>query len=242
MEKEFSNKCVADAARAFEEKEEHKRVMDEIKNSRVKEVVHDIPDGNGLSCGCSDPYFWTSYVYEGISPKEQLYIAERGNVEEVVFMINHFANLSGVNEIYLPEKVQEVIAKRNNKTEVEALVKHYGFCCAIQMIILKEWSMDDLRWYIRSHGFDIAGQIYVFDNWDKNDVLMYLEHHKIDTWAQDSLFWRGDHDIIMSFLKNNYVGSLEFDIVFSRGNNEEIMFALERCSRFDVGTQKVFWI
>lgn len=241
MENEFSNKCVADTARAFEEKEEHQRILNEIKASHVEEIVHDIPDGSGLSCGCSDPYFWTSYNYVGIGPKEQLYIAKRGNVDEVVFMINHFANLNGVNEIYLPGEVQEVIAKRNNKTEIEAMMKHYGFCSAVQMIILKEWSMDDLRWYIGFHGFDIAGQRYIFENWDKDDVLMYLSNHKIDTWVQDSLFWRNDHDIVMSFLKNNYVGSLEFDIVFSRGNNEEIMFALERCGYMDVNTQKVFF-
>lgn len=241
MEKEFSNKCVADAARAFEEKEEHKRVMMMLDDAHVNcEYCLATEEHYAMMSDC--PSSWNEYSYVGPTPRELEYVANRGNVEEVLFMINHFAEFVGVDEKYLPASVQEIIAKRNNKIEVEAMMKHYGFCSAVQMIILKEWSMDDLRWYINFHGFDFSGQEYILKNWEKEDVLSYFSRHKYGHRYFSSeiapLLERGDHDIIMCYLKKNYVSEEAFKGIWDRGNNEEILFALEQVSLVSLEIQK----
>ena len=241
MMKNETEESQALLAKACDENEEHMRIMRMIGEAHVVCGANQTTEENSATMSCCDSYLG-DYSYVGPNASELLYVAKRGNVEEVVFMINHFAELNGVDERFLPPLVQEIIARRNNKTEVQALMKYYGFCSDVQLIMLKEWCMDDLRWYIGFHGFDCRGQRYILNHWDKEDVLMYFSLHNLDHWAKDALIYRNDHDIIMCFIKNNFISSYDVDIIFERGNYDEIVLAFERASYgIDVKVQEAIF-
>jgi hypothetical protein len=173
------------------------------------------------------PASWDEWIYKGPDSNELLNIAIRGNSEEIVFMIEKFAKFLGNSntayKAYMPENVQEIIAKRNKKEEVQALVKYYGFCNQAQKVMLGTWPINDLMWYINYHGFADDGQKYIMENWSSSNVTEYIKRHYLSEVGEVALINRGYHEEIEQYMeKTNFSKPATIKLI-ERGNHEEVI-------------------
>jgi hypothetical protein len=220
------NECVAQGAATWSEREDHEAIMKMISQIDVQVETHITTDEEHAMM--SDlPSSWTDYHFVGPTVDKLVGVVNRGNSEEILYMIEkHMQVLRSYPTLrygYLPDKVQEALVKRNNKDEINAIIKHYGFCESAQLVLLQYWPIEEALWYINFHGFATAGQRYIMGYWSSNNVMTYLNRHGLSVEGQVALISRGVHEEIELYLQlNNFVGDAVTALI-KRGNTDEII-------------------
>lgn len=243
MNEKHLNEYVAQGAAAWSEREEHETIMKMISDIHVEPETHITTDEEYLMM--SDlPSSWTDYHFKAPTTDKLVAVVNRGNTEEILFMIEKHAEIlrcfPSLRYGYLPDKVQDALVKRNNKDEINAMIKHYGFCDSAQLVMLQYWPMEDVLWYINFHGFSTSGQRYIFGQWSSNDVMTYLNRHGLSGEGQVALIKRGNHDEIEMYLQ--FCDDLSYDAVgalIERGNTDEIIqYLMKRKGRFALENER----
>ncbi len=225
MSKLGSNKCVAQGAAAWDEVDEHVKIMKMLDSDMIKVEHIDPPDDEYY---LSLPYAVTGYdVYHYIGPKEEqlIKIAKRGNIEEISHMIEvfHRQTRREVPFIYMPGSVQDIIVERNNKDEVNALLKYYGFCESAQMIMLEKWPFNEVMEYINVHGFASKGQVFIMKNWSSANIMHYISRHGLSKEGEIAFIKRGVREEIELYQQKHAFSRGAFSALVERGNSDEII-------------------
>ncbi len=151
MKNDVENKYVAQGAAAWQEKETHSRIMQELSQVYGKEDSYFQING----------YFryWSVKLLE---PKRAKEIAQRGNHDEIMYMIHQYGKsicseqkrmyLQKVHEPVMPDEVQVIIAKRNNPEEMSAFLQYWGFGADGQDVVLERNDHNELLHYVSLHG------------------------------------------------------------------------------------------
>lgn len=183
MEVINDNKCVAQGAAAWQEKETREQVMRDL------ESVH----------GYVDSYFQINgYVYvwaiQELPHTRAIEIAERGNHDEIMFMIHQYGKancppekrsfLREIRNCILPEKVQVIIAQRNNPEEMNAYCSYQGFDKLAQGVILDRGDHSELMRYMECHGFDALHQRQLRKRGNAEEINLHIRKHG---WADELL-------------------------------------------------------
>lgn len=183
MEVINDNKCVAQGAAAWQEKETREQVMRDL------ESVH----------GYVDSYFQINgYVYvwaiQELPHTRAIEIAERGNHDEIMFMIHQYGKancppekrsfLREIRNCILPEKVQVIIAQRNNPEEMNAYCSYQGFDKLAQGVILDRGDHSELMRYMERHGFDALHQRQLRKRGNAEEINLHIRKHG---WADELL-------------------------------------------------------
>lgn len=183
MEVINDNKCVAQGAAAWQEKETREQVMRDL------ESVH----------GYVDSYFQINgYVYvwaiKELPHTRAIEIAERGNHDEIMFMIHQYGKancppekrsfLREIRNCILPEKVQVIIAQRNNPEEMNAYCSYQGFDKSAQGVILDRGDHSELMRYMERHGFDALHQRQLRKRGNAEEINLHIRKHG---WADELL-------------------------------------------------------
>lgn len=223
MNKSTSNECVAQGAATWNEREEHMRIMKAIDEVTYWHETHHTTDEEWAMM--SDlPATWTEVKVSVLPEREVVHILKRNNPEEILFMLKKYeilvnAKCSGA---YFTAEAQEIIARRNNKTEMMVFLRLYGFCDSVQMIVLNEWKMEDQLWYTNYHGFGTDGQIHILNNWDHENIMTYIRHHGFTSKGEKALINRGNHDEIMTYLHVHKLHNSNVCSLIERGDKDEI--------------------
>ena len=225
MNKSTFNVCVAQGAATWNEREEHKRIMEELEGVTYWDEVHHTTEEEWEMM--SDlPGSWTERKINVLPDERVLHILKRNNPEEIRYMFERYGrileNCVCHSMAYLSAEAQEIIARRNNREELMCMFKYYGFCESVQMIILKEWSADDLMWYCNHHGFGTEGQLYIVEKWGHNQLLYYFSRHGFSSRGEVALIKRGNHEEIMSYIGTHGLQNDSIKPLVERGNHVEI--------------------
>ncbi len=238
MNKLNSHKCVAQGAAAWDEIDEHVKVM-KMLNSDIIKVEHVEPPEDEYYM--SLPYAVTGYdTYRYIGPTEEqlIEIAKRGKLEEISLMIEVFYKHKR-NEnpfTYMPGSVQNIIAERNNKAEVNALLKYYGFCESAQLIMLEKWPFNEVWEYINMHGFAPKAQVFIMKNWSSDNIMHYISHHGLSKEGEIAFIERGVAEEIALYQHKHTFSRGAFSTLAKRGNSQEIICFINKaheCMTFD---------
>ena len=167
----------------WNELQKHKEVMDLL--SKMKGNVH--------TSFCD--YGHCDYWHIDSMPSEDVLveIVNRGVSEEILFLIHQFGkNLPEfglrnngctacrgqfLQPVYMPDKVQGLIAKRGVKEEMEAFVSYYGFSSAGQDAILERGNHDEIMWYLSLHGLLPEQQKKLIERNDLAEIELHLKKH-----------------------------------------------------------------
>lgn len=223
MNKSTSNECVAQGAATWNEREEHMRIMKVIDGVAYWHETHYTTDEEWAMM--SDlPATWTEVKVSVLPEQEVVHILKRNKAEEILFMFQKYEKLIKANchGAYFTAEAQEIIARRNNKTEMMVFLRLYGFCDSVQMIVLNEWNMEDQLWYTDYHGFGTAGQLYILNNWDHEHIMTYIRRHGFTSEGEKALINRGNHDEIMTYLHVHKLHNSNVCSLIERGNKDEI--------------------
>lgn len=190
------------------EREEHERIM-----NALSKVV-----------GRADSYFYINgnYYYWSINelPEgEPERIAERGNHEEILYMIHQYGKTRCYEERYLrnyawshrgneggallSDKVQESILKRNNSAEIGAYTQYHGFAPAGQDIILNRGNHDEIMAYLQRHGFAPEQQLRLWKRGNKEEIDCHIRNHGCCEQLLDALFndvSKGNEDSLSAYI------------------------------------------
>ena len=225
MNKLSSNKCVAQGAAAWDEIDEHVQIMKTLDADFIKVEHVDPPDDEYY---LSLPYAVTGYdTYRYVGPSEEqlVKIAKRGKLDEITHMIDVFYKQKRreVPFTYMPGSVQDIIAERNNKDEVNALLKYYGFCESAQMIMLEKWPFNEVFEYINVHGFAPKAQVFIMKNWSSANIMHYISRHGLSKEGEIAFIERGVREEIELYQEKHTFSRGAFRALIERGNSNEII-------------------
>ena len=187
MKNEPENKYVAQGVAAWQEKEAHASIMQELSN------VHGFVDSYVMING--NYYYWAVKTLNG---QRAIEIAKRENHDEIMYMIHQYGKsicpsekrswLQSVKEPVLPDEVQVIIATRNEPDEMSAFLQYWGFDSAGQNVVLERKNHDELLNYVNLHGFkpDQQHKLYSYGFADVFDL--HIKKHGLCASLLDEIF------------------------------------------------------
>lgn len=176
MKQDTKNQAMAQAVNAWNEKEKHEQIMKAL--SGVYGTVSSYVFING------NYYYWSTH---SLPETEALAIMERGNHEEIMYMIHQYGkancadtsgyHLNHVMKCILPESVQRIIAERNDREEMDAYLMYNGFGEAGQDIVLDRGNHDEIMRYLARHGFSPAQQRRLRVRGNHDEMELHVKRH-----------------------------------------------------------------
>lgn len=131
--------------------------------------------------------------------EEVLCVMELGSTEDIVRMIRLFgtADHSGYHASYgqkpviraypLPPEVEEMIASRNNFSELNEFTLYQGFGARGQDILLARGNHSELLWYLKRHGLLLEQQRKLIARGDVDEIRTHIKHHGLAPELLDEL-------------------------------------------------------
>lgn len=183
MKNHDQNEFVAQGAAAWQEKETHEQIMQALNSVYGHESSYFQINGY--------VYYW---AVETLPAEKAIEIAERGHHDEIMYMIHRYGkanypagkyhNYSTVYRAILPEKVQEIIARRNNPEEMDAYLSYQGFDKLGQDVVLGREDHNEIMRYLHRHGFLPAQQRKLKARGNKEEIALHITKHG---WANELL-------------------------------------------------------
>lgn len=169
MKQTETNEFVAQGAATWQEREEHDRIMKALDNVRGFVDSYFYINGN-----C---YYWST---KPLPEEEALAIAQRGRHDEIMYMIHQYGrakcpgdqqqHLHHVHTCLLPQSVQVIIARRNNREEMDAFLLYNGFEELGQDIVLDREDHEEIMRYVDRHGFKLKQQRRLKQRGNKDEI------------------------------------------------------------------------
>lgn len=181
MEDNFEQKSSGQASEEWRERLTHDDVMDKLSKIRGWEQQ--------VSC---DYGYCMQWHVDAPKVEELCEIVNRGVAEEIVYLIHQFGRALPPSEpprgctacnggkwkvTVIPEKVQELIAKRGVAVEIATFVSYYGFGAKGQDVILERGNHDEIMWYLERHGLLLEQQRKLLARGNKDEIALHLAKH-----------------------------------------------------------------
>ncbi len=194
MKTNSENKCVAQGAAIWNAREEHERIM------KMLDGVY----GHWAYCQCDYGHgsYWT---VKHLSLKELFEIMKRGHHDEIIHMIKRYGDATpparysqGCDQCHrypttdhiLPEAIQELIALRNNREEMDLFLHYQGFDKCGQDVVLDRGNHDEIMHYLLRHGLQAAQQRKLRQRGNRDEFLLHIEKHGLAPELLDEMFDR----------------------------------------------------
>lgn len=132
-----------------------------------------------------------------LSNKELWEILERNRSDEILYMIHRYGNCGDSSDIYvpdapnsitLPEEIQEAIALRGNKEEIDAYLSYQGFGEKGQNVILNRGDHAEILSYVERHGLLEEQQRKLIARGNKEEIDMHIRKHGLASKLLDEMF------------------------------------------------------
>lgn len=125
-------------------------------------------------------------------------LMQRGNHEEVMAMIKayneeppHYGDSrfyeGNTSPLYMPDYLQDFIARRGNRKELEAFTRRHGFNASGQNILIARGDHDELLWYLGRHGFLPTQQRMLIARGNPDEIRQHIKHHGLAPELLDEL-------------------------------------------------------
>ncbi len=188
------DECVAQGAAAWNERETHEKIM-----AKLTGVYGDMAY---CQCDYGHGYYWSVHR---LPEADLLEIMQRGNHNEILFMIQRYGNSAPpvhytqdcaachgtpTTDHILPDKIQEMIALRNDREEIDTYMSFQGFGVCGQDVILERNNHEELMRVISRHGFLPPQQRKLKQSGDKEAFLLHISRHGLSSDLLDEMFDR----------------------------------------------------
>ncbi len=125
-------------------------------------------------------------------------LMQRGNHDEVMAMIKAYNEEpprhsetttyeGNTSPLYMPDYLQDFIARRGNREELEAFCGKHGFKASGQDILLGRGDHDELMWYLERHGFLLTQQRMLIARGNVDEIRQHIKHHGLAPELLDEL-------------------------------------------------------
>ena len=216
MEQNNKTGTLAQGAEVLNECELHEKIMQELNQIHTRTST----------CQRQNGYVYTYHV-KALTDERALYIAQRGNVDEIKFMIHMYGGTifkpsegptyTLVEKAILPESVQVIIAESNNPELINAYIAYWGFDKLAQDVIINRGNHDELMYYIERHGFQPKQQRNLFARNNEDEINLHIQKHGLAEDILDEMFKniaRSDENAINNF--HRYINHRELSVEFQK--------------------------
>ena len=187
MEQNNKTGTLAQGAEVLNECELHEKIMQELNQIHTRTST----------CQRQNGYVYTYHV-KALTDERALYIAKRGNVDEIKFMIHMYGGTifkpsegptyTLVEKAILPESVQVIIAESNNPELINAYITYWGFDKLAQDVIINRGNHDELMYYIERHGFQPKQQRNLLARNNEDEIKLHIQKHGLAEDILDEMF------------------------------------------------------
>lgn len=132
-----------------------------------------------------------------LSSKELWGILKRNRSDEILYMIHRYGNCGvtcdvcvpdAPKSIILPEEIQEAIALRGNKEEIDTYLGYQGFGEKGQDVILNRGDHAEILSYVERHGLLEKQQRKLIARGDKEEIDTHIRKHGLAPQLLDEMF------------------------------------------------------
>lgn len=117
-------------------------------------------------------------------------VCEYGDHSEIMAVIKGFTcdipsdNTSTYHEgfcpsLQMPDYMKDLIAKRGDKEEIQALCAKQGFGAIGQDYLLARGNHKELMWYLERHGLLLQQQLKLINRGNLEEIRMHIKHHAL---------------------------------------------------------------
>jgi len=184
MKPNNDNVSVVPYAAEWEERQRHEEIMAKIGTVRgFRDVDY------------SGPYVtWREITLPLNELKE---IMARDRHDEILYLINRYNSAVSYEDqqqakrpcyLSLPEEIQEMIAQRNNKEEMDAYLSCQGFGEKGQNVVLARGDHDEILAYVARHGLLPEQQRALLMRANEEEIFVHISCHGLADELIDEMF------------------------------------------------------
>lgn len=189
MDTTNNNETFTQGAEAITDCQLHENIMQEL--AQIEGSLHGHVQDNRIVY---------NYYVKALTEERALFIAKRGNFDEILSMIHNYGKTiyhskSGLNHAVvetaiLPESVQVIIANSNNQELIRAYLSYWGFDKLAQDVIINRGNHEELMYYIERHGFQAKQQRALLARGNEEEIKLHIQKHGLAEEILDEMFIR----------------------------------------------------
>lgn len=191
MKKNYSSSAVAQGAEQFNNQLKHEEIMKKLDGVCGYQYV-DFDNDEGYHNG---PY--VCWHEKKLSLEELTEIMKRARHDEIMHMVYRYNNAVNYENqqikhcpsyFPLPEEIQEMLAMRNNREEIDAYLEKQGFGAKGQDVVLNRGNHEEILSYVRRHGLLPKQQKKLLKRNNLDEIEEHIRRHGLSDELLDGIF------------------------------------------------------
>ena len=189
METKDNNQTGTQGVKIWSESEIHNQVMKDLDSIHGVHGSYHYFNGEALT-----------YHVKALTKERALFIAKRGNKEEILHMIHRYGKTifypnnsqyySRIENAVLPECVQIIIAESKDVDLIRTYLSYWGFDKLGQEVVIERGDHEELMYYIDRHGFQPKQQRMLLARGNEEEINLHIQKHGLADDIVDDIFTR----------------------------------------------------
>ena len=126
----------------------------------------------------------------------------KAEVEEFFYQYGSFRTLVSYFKRYTIENGQDILLKRNERTEILGYLSKHWLCEASEKLLLKRGVHAEIKTYVKKHYFHDEQEVKFIKRGKHREIMLYISVHSLNDQAQMELLYRRNQEEIMYYISH----------------------------------------
>ena len=140
-------------------------------------------------------------------------------VEEYFYQFGKFRSLVSYFKKYMIESGQDILLKRNERTEILGYLSKHWLCEESEKLLLKRGVHSEIKAYIKKHYFHDEQEVKFIKRGKHREIMLYISVHSLNDQAQIELLYRRNQEEIMYYISHYPLAECAVAILYKCGTD-----------------------
>lgn len=146
----------------------------------------------------------------------------KAEVEEFFYRFGGFRLLVSYFKRYMIEGGQDILLKRNDRTEILNYLSKHWLCEESEKLLLKRGNHAEIKAYIKKHYFNDEQEVRFIKRGKHREIMLYISVHSLNDKAQKELLYRRNQEEIMYYICHYPLADEAIEVLNKLGSDEVI--------------------
>ena len=140
-------------------------------------------------------------------------------VEEFFYQYGAFRSLVSYFKRYMIENGQEILLKRNERTEILGYLSKHWLCEESEKLLLKRGVHSEIKAYVKKHYFHDEQEAKFIQRGKHREIMLYISVHSLNDQAQKELIYRRNQEEIMYYISHYPLAECAVEVLYKCGTD-----------------------
>lgn len=141
----------------------------------------------------------------------------KADVEEFFYQFGSFRCLVSYFKRYTIENGQDILLKRNERTEILGYLSKHWLCEESEKLLLKRGVHSEIKAYIKKHYFHDEQEVKFIKRGKHREIMLYISVHSLNDKAQMELIYRRNQEEIMYYISHYPLAECAVEVLYKCG-------------------------